>query len=535
VSKPSKGLILASVSLLLLAAPAALAQPVCEGIAPVNNTSLVSVTVATGLQRPLFATHAPGDTDRLFIVEQDGAIKIKQRGAPPDQTSVFLDVSGRVATFGNEQGLLGLAFDPEYASNGLFYINYTAAADGSTVVARYAVSASDPDVADPDSEERVLVVPQPQTNHNAGWMTFGSDGYLYVALGDGGGGGDPHGECGNGQNTDTLLGSLLRLDVRRIGGGPAADCDPDGDYLLPPDNPFVSGGGCGEIWAYGVRNPWRNSFDPVHDDLYVADVGQNCWEELNWIEAGTGGGRNFGWRQMEASHCFDPDNQNNCDPEPVSCFGSPECNDPSLTDPVLEYGPGGSCVSITGGYVYRGCLMPNYDGRYFYGDYCEGFVRSLVIDRDTGSVTDEQTHTSELDPGGDLRFDLTSFGTDAEGELYIVDRDGEILKVLPPFGELEVSGAGAADPFWLRKDGPWTWEDISYTTGHPVDRYKIYRGLPNDLFECIHSTPDTSWVGDPDTPAPGEQFAYLVTAVNPSGAETRSGDPERSLSTAPCP
>ncbi len=521
----------------LLPCAASIAQGPCEGVSPAGNATLKAVSVVTGLSgRPLYVTAAPGDVDRVFIVEQDGPIWIKKRGTDPATRQLFLDLGAKVSTMGNEMGLLGMAFDPGHGNNGFFYVNYTEKIGMSifSVVARYSVDPNNPDLGDPTSELRLLRYSQPESNHNGGHVRFGPDGFLYVSSGDGGSGGDPHGACGNGQNTGTLLGKILRIDPHPTSAG-IPDCGGTSNYSIPADNPFLDGpgGDCDEIWAYGLRNPWRFDIDPQNGDLYVADVGQDCWEEVNHASGGSSGGENFGWRQMEGAHCFDSGDPN-CDPGAVACIGSPDCMDPSLELPVLEYAHAGGACSITGGFVYRGCRMPNFDGVYFYGDFCAGFIRSFEIE--LGVVTNEQDWTDELDPGGQLGFGLTSFGHDARGEIYLVDRDGEILKILPPFTDLEVSGSGAADLFQLGTGGDWTWEDLEFSTMHPVASYRVYRGVPGGIFECVHSTAQAGWpAGDVMNPAPGDLIGYLVTAVSPDEEETLSGDPPGILSIVPCP
>ena len=514
----------------------------CTGVAPAANTTLESVAVVTGLAgRPLYVGSPPGDVNRLFVVEQDGFIRIKKRGDPPGQFTTFLDISARVqaAPAYDEMGLLGLAFDPDFATNGLFYVNYT---EGSlsgpwfTVVARYAVSASNADAADPQSEQRLLRFQQPETNHNGGQLQFGRDGYLYISTGDGGGGGDQHGTCGNGQSLATLLGKILRVDVR---GSAPASLPPDcggaaAAYRIPADNPFANGAGgaCDEIWAYGLRNPWRSSFDAASGDLYIADVGQNCWEEVDYAPAGAPGGANYGWRQMEGNHCYNNASPGTCDPPPATCSGSPPCNDPSLTVPILEYGHGGSCA-IIGGYVYRGCLMPGFAGTYFYGDLCAGFIRSIEVA--AGAAVDPRDWTAQIDPGATLQGSLTSFGVDAQGEIYVTNRGGTVLRIMPPFTDLEVAGRGAADPLLLTP-GAWTWEDLAFSTMHPVSLYRVYRGTPGGGFQCIFTTTTPRWAGgDPATPAVGAVFGYVVTAVSPDGEETLSGSPPVNLLPAACP
>ncbi|HJW89549.1 MAG TPA: PQQ-dependent sugar dehydrogenase [Anaerolineales bacterium] len=288
-----------------------------------------------------------------------------------------------------ERGLLGLAFHPRYAENGLFYVNYTDL-NGNTVIARFQVLA-DPQRADPGSEMRLLGVDQPFPNHNGGGLAFGSDGYLYLGLGDGGSGGDP---LDNGQNTQTLLGKLLRI---RVDGG-----EP---YALPPDNPFINGGGAPEIWAYGLRNPWRFSFDRLTGDLYIADVGQGMWEEVNYLPAGSPGGTNFGWDYREGAHPF-------TDASPPSRV--------ELIDPVVEYDHSQGC-SITGGYVYRGDRLPEWRGVYLYGDYCTGLVWGLLLGPDGGWQNALLFETLAR---------ISSFGEDQSGELYLVDRSGAIKQLV---------------------------------------------------------------------------------------------------------
>ena len=517
----------------------------CTGVTPTASTTLTTVPVATGLTgRPLFVTSPPGDRDRIFILEQSGLIRFHRRGDPAGQNSLFLDITTRVqATLSlNEMGLLGLAFDPDYAANGLLYVNYTEGpilGPWFTVVASYTLMPGDPDQADPDSEVRLLRFSQPQTNHNGGQLQFGPDGFLYVSTGDGGGAGDAHGTCGNGQASSTLLGKLLRLDVRGIDAlSRAPDCGGvAAGYRIPASNPFAdgTGGSCDEIWDYGLRNPWRSSFDAATGDLYIADVGQNCWEEINYESAGTFGGDaiNYGWRQMEGNHCFRSSPPANCDPVGVACSGVPNCLDPGLTLPILEYAHAGGACSITGGYVYRGCQAPSLAGTYFYGDFCAGFVKSFRVV--AGAVTGALDRTSELGVGATLVNSLTSFGVDDQGEIHIVDRDGTILKMVPPFSDLELSAPLSLSPFTLGT-GAWTWEDLFYATGHPVSAYRVYRGAPGATFQCVFSSPSAQWpTGDTTIPGPGQFFAYLVTAVNPSGFETRAGDPPKNLSPIGCP
>ena len=355
---------------------------------PPGGFTLSLEAVASGFDRPLYLTAPPND-ERLFVVEQAGRVLVVRGGAANPRP--FLDIRPLVSG-GPERGLLSMAFHPAYESNGFFYVSYT---DGGadTRIERYTVS-SDPDVADASSAKLILAVEQPRANHNGGHILFGSDGMLYVALGDGGGAGDPD---GNGQDTGTLLGSLLRLDVD--GGDP---------YAIPPDNPFVGGAGRDEIWAFGLRNPWRIAFDPPTAQLYIADVGQSDFEEVN-VADDDDAGLNYGWNIMEGAHCFPsgPQGQN--------------CDETGLVLPIVEYGHDEGCA-VTGGFVYRGEDLPEIAGQYFYSDFCSGFLRSFVAAAGTA------TELTEWDVGE--LADVLSFGRDARGELYILSADGRVLKIV---------------------------------------------------------------------------------------------------------
>ncbi len=344
-----------------------------------------------GLDRPVFATAPPGDTERVFVVEQTGRIRIVR--AESLLTAPFLDVSALVSCCG-ERGLLGLAFHPQYATNGRFYVNYTDTA-GDTRVVRYQVSA-EADVADPATASVVLGQTQPFSNHNGGMLAFGPDGYLYVGLGDGGSGGDPQ---GNGQSLTTLLGKLLRLDV-----------DGAAPYAVPVSNPFVGQtSALPEIWAFGLRNPWRFSFDRATGDLYVGDVGQNAFEEINVQPGGSLGGENYGWNVMEGP----------------SCYNATSCTQTGLKLPVLDYGRGDGC-SVTGGYVYRGSRVTALLGLYLYSDYCGGWIRSF---RYAGNAATDRREWPALAPGGLV----SSFGEDGRGELYVVayGTAGALYRIVP--------------------------------------------------------------------------------------------------------
>jgi glucose/arabinose dehydrogenase len=347
-------------------------------------------TVVDGLDFPVWLASAPDDR-RLFVVEKGGRVVIVENGTL--LPTPFLDLRGRVST-GSEQGLLSLAFHPGYAANGRFFVNFTDTA-GDTRVVEYRVSAGDPDRGDPGSARVILAIEQPFSNHNGGQILFGPDGMLYVGMGDGGSGGDPR---GNGQDLGALLGKLLRIDVD--GGQP---------YAIPPDNPFVDTPGARpEVWAYGLRNPWRFSFDRETGDLTIADVGQNQYEEVNAVRGG-GPGLNYGWNVMEGVHCFEP---------------SEGCDRSGLTLPVAEYDHGDGC-SVTGGFVYRGSRIPDLRGTYLYSDYCSGFVRSFRFEN--GRAEDERRWT-ELEPPD---HSVPSFGEDADGELYLLSAGGTVHKVVP--------------------------------------------------------------------------------------------------------
>lgn len=372
-------------------APASAAQPaqISKGksvSALPNPGGFTWQAVAEGLDNPVDLADAGDGSGRLFIIQQSGQIVIIQNGqALP---TPYLDIQDRVGSQGSEQGLLGLVFDPGYLQNGYFYVNYTDK-NGDTHISRFTVSAN-PNIADPATEKNLLYVKQPYPNHNGGGLKFGPDGFLYIGLGDGGSGGDPH---GNGQSLRTFLGKLLRIDVEH--GDP---------YAIPADNPFTKGNKRPEIWAYGLRNPWRFTFDLLTGDLYIADVGQDEYEEIDFLPAGSRGGTNFGWNYREGLH--------------------PYAGDPpaglKLTDPVAEYSHSEGGCSVTGGEVYRGTSLPEWLGVYFYGDYCSGKVWGLLHKPD-GSWQDSLLFETS--------YAISSFGIDQSGEVYLVDRNGTILKL----------------------------------------------------------------------------------------------------------
>jgi glucose/arabinose dehydrogenase len=335
--------------------------------------------VGVGFSEPLFLTHAGDGSGRIFVVEKGGTIallKDGQRVAP-----AFLDIRDRVGTRGFERGLLGLAFHPDYERNGFLYVNYTDGR-GRTVVERYTVFANDPNRADPSTAKLIIRIDQPFANHNGGMIAFGPDGYLYIGMGDGGGAGDP---IKAGQDRNTLLGKILRIDVNN--GDP---------YAIPADNPFVNGGGAPEIWSYGWRNPWRFSFDRATGDFYAGDVGQNAWEEISYEKAGSPGGLNYGWNTMEGTHCFAP---------------RTNCNRDGLVLPIAEY-TRSEGISVTGGYVYRGEAFPNMVGYYFFADF--GSSNVWALKQDNAGVW-------QMTKIMNAQFAVSSFGEDEAGELYLTD------------------------------------------------------------------------------------------------------------------
>jgi glucose/arabinose dehydrogenase len=363
----------------------------CNGYdAPVNpgvDPELRLDTVVIGLSHPLFVAAPPNDQARLFIVERTGTIRIFKNGAL--LPTPFLDITSEVSS-GSEQGILGMAFAPNYATSGRFFLNYVDP-QVQSVISRFTVSAN-ADVADPASEDTLLTIDQPGGDHNGGTVAFGPDGYLYTSIGDGGCCGDPN---GHGQDRTELLGSVLRVDVSGATG-----------YTIPATNPWHADATFRhELWSYGLRNPWRFSFDRTTGDLYLADVGDNTREEVNVVSHLSNGGENFGWRITEGSQCFN---------------GNP-CSTTGITMPVLDYGHDQGCA-VMGGYVYRGNAIPSLRGTYFYADYCSGFVRSFRYVG--GAVTDQKDYAffSGEQPN--------SFGEDAAGELYITTEGGNVYRIV---------------------------------------------------------------------------------------------------------
>ena len=370
----------------------AVVPPTPTPLSPIGAVTVEPV-LAGGLQKPTFITHA-GD-DRLFVLEQVGRIRIFADGKLLERP--FLDITDRVGSVSSEQGLLGLAFHPDFARSGAaaegqFYVNYTDYS-GHTHISRFSLSAGDPNAADKTSEVNYLTVRQPYPNHNGGSLAFGPDGYLYAGLGDGGSANDP---LNAGQSLNTLLGKVLRLDVD----------EKDGEYAIPPDNPFAGNeAALPEIWAYGLRNPWRFAFDRATGDLYIADVGQNLWEEVNFQPAASEGGENYGWRIMEASHCFEAET----------------CDETGLVQPIFEYDHSKGC-SITGGHVYRGQAFPEMLGNYFVADYCTGTIWRLFPTAD-GWLAGVALDTDLV---------ISTFGEDVNGEVYLADYvHGAIYQLQP--------------------------------------------------------------------------------------------------------
>jgi len=382
---------------LILCLGSSLAQEPEEAMITITRDSAPSAEdvafseIASGFNRPLYVTNADDGSERLFVLEQTGQVWILKDGIRAQQP--FLDISGLISASANrtysEQGLLGLAFHPEYSANGRFFVNYTDRG-GNTIVARYQVSLSNPDIADGGSGQIIFQLRQPYANHNGGHIDFGPDGYLYITLGDGGSANDP---LGAGQNRQLLLGSMLRIDV-----------DSALPYAIPPDNPFVGDDSAlDEIWAYGLRNVWRFSFDRATGDMYLADVGQNLLEEVNFQRADSSGGENYGWNVWEGTNLFAGGNAS------------------GHVQPAFEYSHALGC-SVTGGYVYRGSAIPQLEAVYLFGDYCTGRMWAMYRDADLNWQTDEFANTG---------WAISSFGEDENGEIYVVDYSGTIYRIDP--------------------------------------------------------------------------------------------------------
>jgi glucose/arabinose dehydrogenase len=363
-----------------------------------NNGSFKFTNIATGFDNPVYVTSAGDGSGRLFVVEQVGRIRIVKNGVV--LASPFLDISSLVAS-GGERGLLSVAFHPQYKTNGVFVVNYTRSSTtpanvGDTVIARYRANPPNSDRADPSSGQSLLTIDQPQANHNGGLVKFGPDGLLYIGMGDGGNGGDVgtgHAPEGNGQSLTTLLGKMLRIDVGATG-----------EYAIPTGNPNLGAGTRREIWAYGLRNPWRFSFDRGTNDLYIGDVGQNAYEEIDFQAASAKGGANYGWPVWEGNHRFRPGATRGADMKPIA-----------------EYSHAGGACSVTGGYVYRGAKIPALSGFYIFGDYCNGRLWTLV----------KFGGAWRLSALRDTPYSISSFGEDEAGELYLVNHTGTLYRFDP--------------------------------------------------------------------------------------------------------
>ncbi|MCB2201744.1 PQQ-dependent sugar dehydrogenase [bacterium] len=374
--------------------------------------------VVTGLNQPIHIVNAPMDSTRLFVLERPGVVKIVQGDSV--LASPFLDISGQVVT-GGERGLLGMAFHPDFPDTQAFFLNYVNRTNDTdyTFISRFSIT-SNPNVADPGSEQVIFQIRQPQANHNGGTIHFGPDRFLYIGMGDGGGSGDPDDLA---ESPASLLGKLLRIDVRN--GGP---------YTIPPDNPWVGAvDTLPEIFSFGLRNPFRWSFDRATNDLWIADVGQFVYEEINLTRWADAGGQNYGWDHTEGFHCFEP---------------SSNCDSAGVDWPVFEYTHSGGRCSITGGYVYRGCAIPDLDGWYFYGDYCTGQIWRLNVDS-AGTVT-APFPTPVLDIGG---ADLATFGEDYYGELYVAELNGGRILKMVHVGAVEDYCAGPPEPCCVAATG----------------------------------------------------------------------------------
>ena len=371
--------------------PTATVTPTATPVSLIWPT-IALTTTASGLNSPVDLADPADGSGRLFVVEQAGRVRIVRNGQM--ESTPLLDITDRVRCCG-ERGLLGIALPPNFAQKGYFYLNYTTEALGKlqTRISRFHLTANT-DIADPNSEQIVLIYDQPYVNHNGGGLAFGPDGFLYIGAGDGGSGGDPDNRA---QNLTDLLGKMLRIDVET--GNPAT-------YTVPASNPFVGQTSARpEIWAYGLRNPWRYSFDRLTGDLFIADVGQNAWEEIDFQPAASAGGENYGWRITEGSHCYNPD----------------PCDKTGLVLPIAEYDRDNG-RSVTGGFVYRGAAWPALQGIYLYGDYVTGRIWGL---RPDGNGWENRLLL-------DSSHNISSFGEDAAGEVYVIDHAGVLLRVVVP-------------------------------------------------------------------------------------------------------
>ena len=438
----------------LLAPSLVISDPISAG-----DPELTSVLV-TQAEFPVFVSSAPGDFERLFIVEKDGRILVLKDGVvlgdPFLDLTTIVDGDTELLT-----GMLCLAFHPEYQTNGYFYVTYTREGDGNSVIARYQATG-DPNVADPDSAYPIMTVPLPELSHKVDWLAFNAhDCCFYVAIGDGGGGDNTAA-----QDLDSLLGKILRIDV----DDDEFPDDPERNYAIPPDNPFVAMAGADEIWAYGLRQPWRCSFDSETGDLYIADVGRADWEEVNFQLASSRGGENYGWNCREGAQCT----------KQLSC----DCTDPELVDPLWVYPHPAGAAAIVGSSVYRGCEIPDMNGVVIVADH-KGQI--WWLEHDGQQVTRLREIQDEIAPGGGEAIDQpTSLGHDAFGELYICDStagNGEIYKIVPvEFQGPDCNGNGVADACEIRSG------DAQDVNGN---------GIPDEC-ECLADLDGDGTVGTPD-------------------------------------
>jgi len=470
---------------------ALLTQQVSAAVTLENAFPMLSFT------RPVDLQPAGDGSNRLFVVEQAGVISVFDNYAAVPSKSTFLDIQARVDNSGNEEGLLGLAFHPDYENNGYFYVNYTSSVSGLTHVSRFSVSGADSNIADPGSELVLIQIDKPFQNHNAGSIAFGPfDGYLYITTGDGGSAGDPN---GNGQNLGTLLGSILRIDVDTT--------DTGFNYAIPPDNPFFDNndGYREEIYAYGLRNPWRMSFDPVTGWLWVADVGQSSWEEIDVIESGG----NYGWRIMEGAHCYNPPSG---------------CDSTGLTGPVWEYSHSLG-YSVTGGYVYHGYCAPELVDKYIYADYGTGRIWSLEYDGIGPTVNTELLDTA---------LKISTFGVDELGEIYICAFNDSIYRFAGTASVDPGGGDGQSMGLELKSNYPNPFRKattISFSVpggspGGPEVSLGIYDLQGRLIRNLLYSSPgqglqSVTWDGANSAGARVAPGVYLYRLRTGSGAITR--------------
>ena len=468
----------------LLSAAVASAQPAIT-LTPLGSGGVVSA--------PLHVATPHDGTGRLFVVSQEGVIKIWKNGAY--LSTPFLDITSLV-TYSDEQGLLSMDFHPDYATNGYFYVYYVdkLTTPGSVTIARYSVSAGNPDVADPASAQILLVIPNPfDDTHRGGRLEFGPDGYLYAGIGDSGGVGDPDNRA---QNTSSLFGKLLRIDVNGTGAIPCGQSDPM-PYAIPPSNPFVGvAGACEEIWAYGFRNPWRYSFDRQTGDMFIADVGEDSWEEIDFQPAGDGGGENYGWRKMEGDHCYNP---------PTNC------DDGTLVHPIMEYPHSATRCAVIGGFRYRGTLIPDLVGMYVFGDLCSGEVFGATLSGGTWSFVTLK----------DTTYVLSGFGEDDAGELYLTNLSGLVYRLeatpypTPAVSTLAPSPILAGDPGVTLAVMGSGFAAESVVRWNGSDRPTVF--VSTGELDAALSASDIAFIGTGDvsvfTPAPGGGISNTVTAT----------------------